>query len=232
VDEVLAVGDAEFQKKCLGKMNDVSKGEGRTVIFVSHNMGTVAQLCDTTILLYRGTIIKKGITGTVIDYYMKAYATEQPYYIADSNKKDKKEVYFLSQKVIDALGAPLKNISNNDPIILEITVRVLTWHRDIELSLCVQHPIKGIVFTLLLPIKNIMQPEEREKTIRLTVPPNTLTPNNYSWQTALHIPGSQILDFLMDECPFSVLDTGSDFTRYEGQDCGVFFLKDYKIELL
>src|SRR5476651_1152442 len=46
VDEVLAVGDAEFQKKCLGKMGDISKGEGRTVLFVSHNMGTVAQLCN------------------------------------------------------------------------------------------------------------------------------------------------------------------------------------------
>jgi hypothetical protein len=195
-------------------------------------MGTVAQLCDTTILLYRGTIIKNGITGAVINHYLKTPANERLYYIADLNKKENKEAYFLSQKVTDALGVPLSIISNNDPIILEIKIRVLIWHRDMELSLCVQHPIKGIVFTLLLPMKNIMQHGEREKTIRVSVPPNTLTPNNYSWQTALHIPGSQILDLLMDECPFSVVDTGSDLLRYEGQDCGVFFLKDYKIEIL
>ena len=56
VDEVLAVGDAEFQKKCLGKMGEVSKGEGRTVLFVSHNMSSVQQLCKTGILLINGTM--------------------------------------------------------------------------------------------------------------------------------------------------------------------------------
>ena len=54
VDEVLAVGDAEFQKKCLGKMGDISKGEGRTVLFVSHNMGSIRQLCGKGILLSNG----------------------------------------------------------------------------------------------------------------------------------------------------------------------------------
>src|SRR6201992_3805558 len=56
VDEVLAVGDAEFQKKCLGKMGDVSKGEGRTVLFVSHNMGSINVLCNKGILLENGSL--------------------------------------------------------------------------------------------------------------------------------------------------------------------------------
>lgn len=56
VDEVLAVGDAEFQKKAIGKMQDVSKGEGRTVLFVSHNMGSMQQLCTKGILLDNGCI--------------------------------------------------------------------------------------------------------------------------------------------------------------------------------
>src|ERR1700712_3952578 len=60
VDEVLAVGDAEFQKKGLGKMGEVSKGEGRTVLFVSHNMGAIINLCNTGILLDRGSIAFKG----------------------------------------------------------------------------------------------------------------------------------------------------------------------------
>ena len=57
VDEVLAVGDAEFQKKCLGKMGDISKGEGRTVLFVSHNMGSIRQLCNKGIVLSNGELI-------------------------------------------------------------------------------------------------------------------------------------------------------------------------------
>jgi len=69
VDEVLAVGDAEFQKKCLGKMKDVSS-EGRTVLFVSHNMAAVSELCQTSILLQNGTIQKKGITKDIISNYL------------------------------------------------------------------------------------------------------------------------------------------------------------------
>lgn len=70
VDEVLAVGDAEFQKKCLGKMNDVSKGEGRTVLFVSHNMAAVSNLCRTGILMQQGTVIDYGNTREIIDNYI------------------------------------------------------------------------------------------------------------------------------------------------------------------
>src|SRR6195952_3996629 len=66
VDEVLAVGDAEFQKKCLGKMGDVSKGEGRTVLFVSHNMGAVNQLCSNSVSLVNGEIKSIGATSGIV----------------------------------------------------------------------------------------------------------------------------------------------------------------------
>jgi lipopolysaccharide transport system ATP-binding protein len=70
VDEVLAVGDAEFQKKCLGKMNDVSKGEGRTVLFVSHNMAAIQNLCKKGMLLEQGMLIDSGNIERVVDSYM------------------------------------------------------------------------------------------------------------------------------------------------------------------
>ncbi|MFI5452391.1 ABC transporter ATP-binding protein [Pedobacter sp. UC225_61] len=69
VDEVLAVGDAEFQKKCLGKMNEVSKGEGRTVLFVSHNMQSINKLCNRSILLHHGNIAGYDVTSKIIDQY-------------------------------------------------------------------------------------------------------------------------------------------------------------------
>lgn len=71
VDEVLAVGDAEFQKKCLGKMGEVSKGEGRTVLFVSHNMGSVAQLCNNAILLKNGALSAMGNADSIIQEYSR-----------------------------------------------------------------------------------------------------------------------------------------------------------------
>ncbi|TZF86193.1 ABC transporter ATP-binding protein (plasmid) [Pedobacter sp. BS3] len=72
VDEVLAVGDAEFQKKCLGKMGDVSKGEGRTVLFVSHNMGSIRHLCSNAIYLKNGMISGYGETDKIIFQYINA----------------------------------------------------------------------------------------------------------------------------------------------------------------
>jgi lipopolysaccharide transport system ATP-binding protein len=68
VDEVLAVGDAEFQKKSLGKMSEVARG-GRTVLFVSHNMGSIASLCETALLLERGRIAAAGPTHRIIECY-------------------------------------------------------------------------------------------------------------------------------------------------------------------
>lgn len=76
VDEVLAVGDAEFQKKCLGKMEDVSKNEGRTVLFVSHNMGAIRTLCDISILIGSGSIKYSGSVKDAIEIYSKTLSED------------------------------------------------------------------------------------------------------------------------------------------------------------
>lgn len=74
VDEVLAVGDAQFQKKCLGKMEDVSKNEGRTVLFVSHNMATINTLCNTGIFLKEGRIQQHGTIAQVLQAYLNDHS--------------------------------------------------------------------------------------------------------------------------------------------------------------
>jgi len=73
VDEVLAVGDAEFQKKCLGKMKDVSTQKGRTIIFVSHNMQAITNLCSKAIWLQKGSITASGETQSVVNRYLNAF---------------------------------------------------------------------------------------------------------------------------------------------------------------
>lgn len=75
VDEVLAVGDAEFQKKCLGKMNEVSKGEGRTVLFVSHNMDSISRICAKAIYLKNGLIDSYGESEKIITGYIRLNST-------------------------------------------------------------------------------------------------------------------------------------------------------------
>jgi lipopolysaccharide transport system ATP-binding protein len=75
VDEVLAVGDSEFQKKCLGKMGEVSRGEGRTVLFVSHNMAAVKQLCNKGIVLKNGELVFNGTQNEAVNFYHNSHNT-------------------------------------------------------------------------------------------------------------------------------------------------------------
>lgn len=96
IDEVLAVGDAEFQKKAIGKMQDISKQGGRTVLFVSHNMDSIMRLCSKSILLKNGSIIDYDITSKVIDKYLKsAYGT------SSYKKWDDKNAYSSIVRIID-----------------------------------------------------------------------------------------------------------------------------------
>lgn len=101
VDEVLAVGDAEFQKKCLGKMGDVSKGEGRTVLFVSHNMDSINKLCNKGIYLNNGKIEYQGEIDNTINKYL----------INNYNNNSKK-IYNKSVDDIILLKAEILNSKN------------------------------------------------------------------------------------------------------------------------
>ena len=78
VDEVLAVGDAEFQKRCLGRMQDVARGAGRTVLFVSHNMDAVQRLCTRSILLERGRVVASGATAGIVAQYLARAEAPSP----------------------------------------------------------------------------------------------------------------------------------------------------------
>jgi lipopolysaccharide transport system ATP-binding protein len=92
VDEVLAVGDAEFQKKAIGKMKDVSQSEGRTVLFVSHNMASMVQLCNTGLLMENGLIKKTGQINEVIEHYIEDHTT------TDKNIKDFRTQSYLGNE--------------------------------------------------------------------------------------------------------------------------------------
>jgi lipopolysaccharide transport system ATP-binding protein len=121
VDEVLAVGDAEFQQKALGKMHDISSGEGRTVLFVSHNMGAVQKLCTKGLMLANGRVEKIGSIPTVIDRYINfnedATAT---YAIPLGNVIDKSKGYAHKLQIEDLNG----NLLNEVPIGMPWQIRV------------------------------------------------------------------------------------------------------------
>jgi lipopolysaccharide transport system ATP-binding protein len=123
VDEVLAVGDAQFQKKCLGKMDEVGK-EGRTVLFVSHNMGIISQLCPTAIWLDKGRVRAIGETASITAAYMQNGVGEvgaEASFTADAAKP----AQLMSVKLINQKGDLTQSFDCDYPIIvrLEIDVR-------------------------------------------------------------------------------------------------------------
>ncbi len=148
VDEVLAVGDAEFQKKCLGKMGDVA-GEGRTVLFVSHNMGSINELCKEAILLSDGRIADSGKTDEVIENYLrwkiirksKAFANEEftrrfagPLEIISVwlEDGDGQEKYFFNQH--DDVSFCLSIRAQSQPVVIGVSVRDMHNQRLVFLS--------------------------------------------------------------------------------------------------
>lgn len=125
VDEVLAVGDAEFQKKAIGKMQDVSKGEGRTVLFVSHNMGSVRSLCQNGIILENGLIKMTGEINEVVDEYMKStHTTDMESFYNRPMIDSQKPFQMIHAEFQNEEGKSIGEFSCDEDIILEMTFLV------------------------------------------------------------------------------------------------------------
>ena len=125
VDEVLAVGDAEFQKKAIGKMQDVSRGEGRTVLFVSHNMASVRQLCHTGILMNQGTIQMMGEMGDVIDTYIAESEVDDGL-CALWNKEilEEKPIQLIRAEILNSEGKSATSLSCDEEFDMVLTYDV------------------------------------------------------------------------------------------------------------
>ncbi len=143
IDEVLAVGDAEFQKKCLGKMKDVS-GEGRTVLFVSHNMAAVKELCTSAILLDKGQLVYSGKTHDVLREYLSS-----PIQITSQNllndakiRRGNGEVRFTEIIINngDLVIDPQKEIA------IKIKAQVLLSVDKVFFTMIIKHPIDNNEF--------------------------------------------------------------------------------------
>lgn len=125
VDEVLAVGDAEFQKKCLGKMGEVSKGEGRTVLFVSHNLSAVETLCNKGIVLQHGALVAEGNAKEMVKRYLELGAGQNRKFHAERPEEA------LGNSSIKIMGAQVVNASSPNPdSIIDVSSKI-----DIKLDI-------------------------------------------------------------------------------------------------
>jgi lipopolysaccharide transport system ATP-binding protein len=127
VDEVLAVGDAKFQQRCLGRMEDFS-GTGRTVLFVSHNMQTINQLCDRVIWLDEGTIAEDGDPSQVVTHYLHSTSYATGAYISwpdDDTAPGDDLARLLAVRAIDEDGNLTETVDVRDAVGIEIRYRIL-----------------------------------------------------------------------------------------------------------
>jgi lipopolysaccharide transport system ATP-binding protein len=138
IDEVLAVGDAEFQKKAIGKMQDISREGGRTVLFVSHNMAAVKQLCTRGILMENGRITRAGEVEDIISYYLNLETNTVVYH--------ENELYVL--EAVDILNSNkeiLTNISNGEEFCINIKLIIKRKKPDIGFCIAIYNEMNELI---------------------------------------------------------------------------------------
>ncbi len=125
VDEVLAVGDAEFQKKAIGKMQDVSRGEGRTVLFVSHNMGAVKNLCKRGIVLDQGQVVFDGDVEESVAFYMSSNLHNSVKKVVISNRDHREGLYPKDLEFIEAemLNVDIEHLATDEPLQFRVKIK-------------------------------------------------------------------------------------------------------------
>lgn len=150
IDEVLAVGDAEFQKKAIGKMQDISQGEGRTVLFVSHNMAAVRNLCSRAMVLQNGTSVFEGDTNEAVDFYLQEgvkLASDSGVYVHDNSLNNSKNIRLNSVSLINSKEKTTNIFLSEEHIRVVINYSLLEQLPDIRFNLKVEVENEVVVFT-------------------------------------------------------------------------------------
>ena len=220
IDEVLAVGDVEFQKKCLGKMDEVSK-TGRTILFVSHQMGTIAQLCQNAIMLEKGELVLEGKASAVIADYINQGKEKFTSYRADAAAR-LREMFVESVFILNGADGEQNSFRHDEAIYIKVGGVIAKMTRSAELRMVVRDGRNVTVFTTDIELNSLGE-NVKEFEADFTVPAETLRPNTYSLTFALFVPHQQIIELIQEVAFFSVFDAGTKYAQSEGDDYGLIF---------
>ncbi len=180
IDEVLAVGDARFQRKCLGKIDAVARG-GRTVLFVSHNMAAVQRLCTTALLLENGRLVFSGNPQAVVGRYLAAEGRVR--YLAGAPSG---EPQVVEAELVDAAGAPLTRALITEPVVVRMRVRQPAAAPGTRLGIGILSSDGTPIFTSNLDdVDQGVPPGPCEFEATATIPANTLLAGDYHVVTCL-----------------------------------------------
>ena len=217
VDEVLAVGDAEFQKKCLGKMNDVSKGEGRTVLFVSHNLDAVKKLCNKGLLLHNGQLIHDGNIDATLDSYLLNYSSNEKKMEIKYEEDESKEAQILKVALKDKGGNDVLEYFSNQEIYVHITLKNSLLNQGARLNFSILDKFENVIFINRRDLDFTGVTEWR-----VQLPSNVLIANQYKIGLALDIPKIKVLDFPAEKINLSIVNIEQEEFKYGDTENGIF----------
>ena len=225
VDEVLAVGDMEFQKKCLGKMDEVSSS-GRTVIFVSHNMGVMQQLCQRIALLNKGELLSLGKSEDIIRQYLSLNSANQ---VVERKKTESARQFISSFQLQYENGEIGVSFSNNEKIGVRVNCRINQNVSGALLGMALSDMLNRRVFYIEKPLDY----KPGDYGFNVSIPAFFLTPGSYRIQFAIHVPNTEVIDFPDDTLDFEVVDSGDQYSKYSTADIGCVYLKaDWSVQPL
>jgi lipopolysaccharide transport system ATP-binding protein len=200
VDEVLAVGDAAFQKKCLGKMGDVAK-EGRTVMFVSHNMPAVLALCQKAMLLDSGRVIKDGTSSTVVEYYLAMLQKAKEVSLAERiDRRGNQALKFIKFGITNGQGALVQRVVSGQEVNLVLQYRSDIGRnlRKVQVSIVVHGTFDEPLFHMSTSVSGLDFEEiPAEGTLLCNIPCLCLQPGKYSFNLACRV-GGEIADWIQN----------------------------------
>jgi len=214
IDEVLAVGDQEFQDKCLGKMKDVSSA-GRTVIFVSHNMSAIKSLCTSGIFMEKGKLIKQGNIDDIITCYLNSKSNNSTFYLSQKEISDDVNICFHSIKVTDENKTDCGEFMCDENIFIDFQFKVNGNYSKYNVFAIIKDRYGVPVFSAE---QKIDKPQ-----MTLKIDKNFLTRGSYSLHTFIHIPTVFQLEAIDDICHFTVTDISSPFAVHGDYNYGNVF---------
>lgn len=193
VDEVLAVGDAEFQKKCLGKMGEVSKGEGRTVLFVSHNLAAVETLCGEGILLNNGKTIAYGNITEVLNAYLNNYNSVAFY---QNSEIVSKFGQFLSVKLFNEDGQNTNVFKDNSKPYIEIEFELFDDYQSVSVVMLLKDSFETHIYSNADTDLNelLLKRKKGKYKVSVDLDIHNLNTGNYKVQFSMGIVNVQLFD--------------------------------------
>lgn len=220
VDEVLAVGDAEFQRKCLGKMQDVA-AQGRTVLFVSHQLGMISRLCSRAMVLTGGKLTFSGTSDAAIDAYVSDRPSAMSHSLDLGPRPSHLPAFITDFQVVGSDGSPAGEFPWRDCIRLQIQVAQTRQVAGLVLGVAIDNRHSTRVTTWVSRLADIMSVNDPDTEIQLEIPGEIIAPGTYSFTLALFEPGGDVHQLVENVWPINIVESGSIMSEFSNIDYGV-----------